>query len=135
MTLERAGFFRELRHGNPDGPSLAEGRDALPPDERDRIAGYLRDGEVLATTGQRVGDALDPERTDVAELAILTDGDWVWPADLAYYVATYGVELPAAFVDAMRARSWQLPALSEDELVAVEAEFLGRSSPPAAAST
>jgi hypothetical protein len=35
----------------------------------------------------------------------LTDGEWVWPGDLAHYVWDHHVRLPDEFVDCVRARS------------------------------
>jgi hypothetical protein len=120
MTMKKAGFFRELRHGDRDGPSLEESKNNV---DEPKTVEYLKSGAVIATTGRRVGDVLDPEHTDVADLAVLTDGEWVWPADLAYYVDRYGVALPAEFVSHMRALDWRPPELTDDELAALVVEM------------
>jgi hypothetical protein len=39
-----------------------------------------------------------------------TDGDFVWPDVLAYYVEKYGVELPPIFEAHMAAAGWTAPA-------------------------
>jgi hypothetical protein len=131
MTLLRAGFFRELRHGRSDGPSLAESVQASSKPEADQIASYLDDGEVLATTGSMVDDYLDASRQSVAKLEIVTDGVWVWPRDLAYYVGEYGVEVPDEFVTRVRARSWHPPALTPRALELLEEEYTTTLNPPA----
>jgi hypothetical protein len=124
MVLLRAGFFRELRHGRPDGPSLGESIEAHGHPEADRIISYLESGEVLATTGSMVDDYLDVSRQGVARLEIVTDGVWVWPRDLAYYVREHRVKLPEEFVAHMRAQHWEPPALSPAALDKVEEEYL-----------
>ena len=127
MRLRQAGFFRELEHGEADGPSLRDAvRDSLPP-HREHIAGYLRSASVIAATGMVVDDVLDPERKNVAELMVLTDGEWVWPSDLVYYFEQYNVALPEDFVDHMRALDWTPPSLSDDELIALERGIFGEA--------
>jgi hypothetical protein len=38
-----------------------------------------------------------------------TDGDFVWPDVLAYYVEKYGVELPPIFEARMASLGWSAP--------------------------
>lgn len=117
--LSKVGFFRELEVGSPDDPSLsASVRASAQPDEA-QLARYLSGGAVLATTGQLVTDALSDDPAPVARLDIRTDGEWVWPDDLSYYVTRYHVELPAEFVSHAASRRWEPPLLSEQELEAL----------------
>jgi hypothetical protein len=116
MALIEVGFFRELRHGRPDGPSI---RDCAEPDEGPdemAIVRYLEAGATLAATGSMVDDCLDGAKKAVAPLEIATDGRWVWPRDLAYYVGEYHVRLPPDFVEHMRARGWKAPAFTREEM-------------------
>lgn len=118
MTVERLGFFRELRHGDPSGPSLREAvSEPLPADVRERVASYLAAGPVVVATTQRADDALDPSKTEVSGISVRTDGVRVWSEDLAYYVRTYGARVPAALVDA--ALSGLPPALDDAELTRI----------------
>jgi hypothetical protein len=124
LAPSRVGFFRELRHGNADGPSIRDSqRNSAQPDET-RIVQYLNAGATLAATGSVVDDALDVTKKAVAPLEIVTDGIWVWPRDLAYYVEHYHIVLPSAFVEYMRTRSWNPPSLSREDLIRIEGEFL-----------
>jgi hypothetical protein len=125
--LKRIGFFRELRHGDPAGPSLREGRGKLRPASTTQVVRYLMTAPALAVTGALVDDALDPARKGVASLEIATDGVWVWPRDLAYYVREYGVDVPAEFTAVVEERAGEPPVLSMEDLERVEAEYL-RSS-------
>jgi hypothetical protein len=118
--IENVGFFRELPHGDPRGPSLREGIGKGDVAVRDEVARYLADGSILAATGERVFDVVKGGQKEVGLLALQTDGHWVWPADLTYYVAEYNVFLPLEFVDWMRSAEWIPPRLSVDDLVRVE---------------
>ncbi|HEX6538139.1 MAG TPA: hypothetical protein VF155_03045 [Candidatus Dormibacteraeota bacterium] len=122
--LKEIGFFRELRHGDADGPSLAAARDGLNEPDVEALANYLGSAATLAATGSMVDDALDPAQRFVARLETATDGEWVWPRDLAYYVRTYHVALPDDFIARVRERKGTPPALSRDELIRVEEEYL-----------
>jgi hypothetical protein len=127
MTVENVGFFREFPHGDPQGPSLRESMGKGDVEARDGVAGYLANGSLLATTGEHVSDVLKDEKVDAGLLAIQTDGRWVWPADLAYYVREYNVQLPVHFVDWARAAAWTPPQLSSEELVQVEKSLFPES--------
>lgn len=122
MTLRRVGFFRELRHGFPDGPSLHACKRG-DWNGAGQAVSYLRKGNVVAATGSLADDVLDPKKTRVAPLAVLSDGIWVWPADLAYYVETYACELPPDFVNHMREQGWTPRVLTPEELIQLGEEF------------
>ncbi len=63
---------------------------------------YLRGGVVLATTGTLVDHYFDAKNVRVAPAEVRTDGEWAWPADLAYYVEKYSVGLPEKFLQHVR---------------------------------
>jgi hypothetical protein len=107
-VLQRVGFFREMPHGVPTGPSLqkARGETALPGEEE--IASYLEHGQVHIATPGYGHDVLDPTRR-TAPPHYLTDGRFVWPGDLAYYVRNYHVRLPEPFIAHMTAAGWRIP--------------------------
>jgi hypothetical protein len=121
QTLKLLGFFRELPHGRPDGPSLRSSmRDAGDPNEGD-LTSYLSAGATLATTGRMTKDVLVDDSTPVAPLATLTDGVWIWPAYLAYYVRRYHVRVPDDFVVHAASRGWNVPDLTDEDLLDAEA--------------
>jgi hypothetical protein len=115
MSLQRAGFFRELRHGAQDGPSLHESVGSLAKDHAELVAAYLEAAPVLVATGTMVDDIMDLTNRGVAPLEIATDGEWVWPRDLGYYVRHYRVAIPAAFLDRIRSQK-RPPRISAHEL-------------------
>ena len=119
MSLERVGFFRELRHGDENGPFLREAVRSEASEDESRMISYLTKAGIIATTGMMVHDVLDPDRKDVAVLEIATDGVWAWPTDLPYYLATYHVALPEPFIQHMRSQGWRMPNLDQNQLIAL----------------
>lgn len=121
MTIRRTGFFAEL--GGDDERTSLQGaeRGALPDDVRGVVADYLDAGGVVIATSERADDVLRPERRDVCGRSILTDGSYVWPQELGYYVREYGIEVPADLVE--RAAHGTPPTLSDDALLDIALEF------------
>ena len=58
VRVENLGFYRELPHGDPQGPSLRELLGKGDVEARDGVANYLTTGSILATTGEYVFDVL-----------------------------------------------------------------------------
>jgi hypothetical protein len=116
-ALREVGYFSELRHGRSDGPSL---RASLHPEgsqEEVHLVRYLRSASVLAANGP-VSDVLSGDPLPDA-LSVMTDGTWMWPSDLAFYVERYHAELPTDFVDHARQSNWNPRQLSDEELIAL----------------
>ena len=103
------GAFRELPHGEPDGPSLKAAVRREPGPDESRLLTWLEQGEPCAVSPGVVHDVLDPERREVGTGSVLTDGTFAWFDDLAYYVRTHHVALPPAFVEHCRAHRWRFP--------------------------
>jgi hypothetical protein len=109
IELVRTGFFREMRHGAPGDPSLAEARSTTASPHEDRIAAYLDAGHVYIATAGPSRDVFAPE-TLIGPPHYLTDGRFVWPGDLAHYVRSYHVRLEGALLEHMMANGWAVPA-------------------------
>jgi hypothetical protein len=105
--LLRVGFFAELRHGDAQGPKLAEARRSEPHPHEALLVSYLQQAPVLVTSPGPVRDVLDPDRGYIGTASIHTDGVWCWPGDLAHYVEIYHVALPEAFLAHGQARRWK----------------------------
>jgi len=104
------GFFRELKHGRADGPSLREAmRDKGKPGES-RIAAYLRTAPILCHALGPVTDVFEPKGDYICAPNIHTDGAYAWPEDLAYYVERYHVALPEDFLSHLATAKWKAPA-------------------------
>lgn len=117
--LKSVGFFRELRHGLPNGPSIRDAiRAEASKDDADLIR-YLDAGALMIVSGVNTYDVFAEHKTCIQQLFIATDGVWMWPSDLSYYVAKYHVALPDEFVELARQRQWQPPPFAEGETGAV----------------
>jgi hypothetical protein len=111
------GDWRE-ESGNPDAPSIREAvRDQPHPDEP-RILSYIRAGyRTIAGAGCfHMTDPVNPELVAPFASTLHTDGTYVWPGNLGYFVEKYHVELPAEFIAHMRANNWVAPAIPEADL-------------------
>lgn len=108
--LKRIGFFRELRHGKPDGPILRESLRAAAGLHDAELVAYLRAGVALMSAPGIVRDVLAPEAGIIGSLSILTDGTYAWPSDLAHYVARHHASVPDEFVTHAASRGWKVPS-------------------------
>jgi|HubBroStandDraft_4_1064222.scaffolds.fasta_scaffold1417416_2 hypothetical protein len=114
-ALKPVGFFSET--GHPGGPSLVESRHRGPQALRARIAAYLQAGTTLSVSSGSYRDWFDSSKKSGTK-QIVSDGVWVWPGDLAYYVEQHGVALPQEFLSHMEAMNWSPPHLGHVEIVA-----------------
>ena len=80
---------------------------------------YLQQGTTVLASPSWGRDLLDPRAGNTCQYAVLTDGTWVWPNDLAYYLRTYHVVLPEEFLDHMATCDWTVPALGKARLEAI----------------
>ena len=106
MRLKRVGFFRELDHGMENGASLKDSVLQKPQANEDKIIKYLKTGIVYCNSPGLVMDVLVKENGVIGNLNILTDGEWIWPSDLSYYVELYHVKLNEDFVMHMEKVNW-----------------------------
>jgi hypothetical protein len=108
--LIRVGFFHELRHALPGDPSLRDAVQPLAHADETRIVRYLREGKRFVAFDEVTRDLLDPHATPIGMSAVLTDGEYAWPSDLAHYVERYHVRVPDEFIAHMAENGWRVPA-------------------------
>jgi hypothetical protein len=116
--MKTAGMFLEL--GRVRQPTLQHSiRDsvaATPLPDVDRVAAYLRSGHVLIDFMDVKDDVLDHSRQVMGGPTILTDGEWLWRDDLAYYVSRHNVLPPEEFLQLIRKRHYIVPDVDEATL-------------------
>ncbi len=120
MKLNRVGFFQELKHGDKVGMSLKKAVRNTPSENENKIVEYLDKGVVLCVTAALVSDVLDESKGIIGNLEILTDGIWVWPSDLLYYVKFYHVVLDASFMEHIKKNEWTIPNREDIDLSGLE---------------
>jgi hypothetical protein len=118
VEFKRAGYFRERKNGRPEEPSLIELRGQLDPKLVEPMVQYLRAGGLIAVSTAMVDDVLSGAQK-VAMVEVRSDGVWVWPGELAYYVEKYAVGLPPEFIAHVVGRNWQAPVFSREALAAL----------------
>jgi hypothetical protein len=107
--LKYVGNFVELGYDDhPNAPSLVLLRGKRKLENKDRVIAYLKSGTTLVYSPGRDDDVLDATKT-AGSASIATDGVYVWPRTLAYYVQDYDVELPAEFEAHMQRCEWIAP--------------------------
>jgi hypothetical protein len=70
---------------DPDHPRLVD------PEQREALLARLSGGVVVPGTDGSDVDVVRPERGRVVPWTYRTDGRWVWPEAVAYYLAEYGL--------------------------------------------
>jgi hypothetical protein len=83
--------------------------------DRTDLVSYLRGAPELAHGMGFERDPYDP--SGLIPLSLRTDGEWVWPDALAYYLDRHGFAPEADLVMHIRHRAYRLPELSEDDLI------------------
>jgi hypothetical protein len=86
--------------------------------EKHRIVHYLENGHLYIGCPGTVVDVLSSDENIIGSPNILTDGEWAWPEDLAYYVSKYNVPVPEMMVATMERNGWSVA--NEIELAKLE---------------
>ncbi len=121
--LKKAGFFRELRHGESSGPSIREWRASKPIEYEDKIVNYLESGILHSGNFGLVLDVFGQNKIIGLGPDFLTDGIWVWPNDLSYYIKNHYIEIPKEFLAHIISNNWTVPPKKNLDLSLVEANL------------
>lgn len=96
-----------------EGGIPAVDREPLPPAERDRVQRYLDDAPVVLAARSYDTDAFEPEREPSVPLNFRTDGTWVWPGAVPYYLREHDLPPDPDLLAHIRARRFTVPEVSE----------------------
>jgi hypothetical protein len=108
--LVPVGFFKEMHHGEPHDFSLHDFVSPEPIPDEARLVQYLEAGYIFRKATEVAGDMLNLDDDRPIGLPhYLTDGTYVWPGDLPYYVRRYHVRLPPAFMIHARKLGFEVP--------------------------
>ena len=117
LNLKRTGYFREMSHGEASDPSIIDsiGKKELKGNIKNRICNYLNSGVVIVACYGTSQDVIKPEKGAAGCPSMMTDGTWVWPGDLSYYVSSYSLGVNPDFLSFMVENNWSVP-ITEDSL-------------------
>jgi hypothetical protein len=115
--------FCEFSQQNPEAPSLREVASQGDPSLLECIADYLDRAKMLSVTTVPTYDVLGDERIQIGRYGTRTDGVWVWPFDLSYYVRTYNILLPAEFIERAAGFGWTPPVVTDERIDAIVEEL------------
>ncbi|MBB4933280.1 hypothetical protein F4561_004100 [Lipingzhangella halophila] len=104
----------------PDGTPIFQ-RPPVPPEARDAVVRYLADAPIILSARSFSEDLLAPGRPANVPLTYHTDGTWIWPGSVGYYLRAHGAPPQPELVAHIRDNGFRLPALPENvETAALE---------------
>lgn len=104
-------------------------RPELDAEELDRLFEYLGSAPVVLSERGLDLDRLSPTPVPKVPVAFHTDGVWIWPAAVNYYLQEYNVAPEAELVAHIRSTGFSMPDVPEQALQAA-ATHIGRGAPP-----
>ncbi|SDZ05503.1 Protein of unknown function [Saccharopolyspora shandongensis] len=104
-------------------PVVAE-REPIPTEEVGALRQYLENAPIVLASREDEEDQLDPERTASVPGTWHTDGTWLWPGAIAFYLTQYGVPPEAELVEHIRRHAFQVPEVDEATRDAAVSELL-----------
>ncbi|MFC5286176.1 glycohydrolase toxin TNT-related protein [Actinokineospora guangxiensis] len=112
----------------PAGPVI--NRPPLDADEREQVQRYL-DAAPLALPARGYDtDHLDEERRQTVPVAFHTDGVWIWPAAVNFYLRTHGVPPDPELVAHARRAEFRMPEVAEPTRQSAAIFIAGPPRPP-----
>jgi hypothetical protein len=85
----------------------------LSPEEREQVLAYLDAAPVVLAARTYEADAFDPSRIDVVPLTFSTDGSWVWPGAVAYYLREHEIAPDPELLTHIRGHRFAVPDVGE----------------------
>ncbi|MDV5142891.1 hypothetical protein R1T08_00750 [Streptomyces sp. SBC-4] len=116
MILKPVGIYREMyrdKHG--ELPSIADTvTQQILPDHAEIIR-YLNNAPAGFDVMESVKHLFEEDRWIPGGSSLNSDGVWVWRQDSIEYLAAQPLELPADFVNHVRANDYTPPAVDEGD--------------------
>ncbi|MBR7832624.1 hypothetical protein KDL01_05100 [Actinospica durhamensis] len=107
----------------PNGGVLIK-RPAVPDAEFEALARYLTTAPVALATTKTAQDEMSPDAGMAVPRAYHTDGYWIWPAAVGYYLFRYRLPPQPDLVAHIRARGFEVGAVPEPARQAAAAQML-----------
>ncbi|GLY00689.1 MULTISPECIES: hypothetical protein [Actinoplanes] len=91
------------------GARFTPDHERLTGDDLAQVAAYLDAGSPVLATTSRVADVVEPVRGDVVPISYRTDGHWLWPESVGYYLQEYGLAPEPEFTAHIRSKGRLFP--------------------------
>lgn len=88
-------------------------RPLVDPGEREQLLDYLERAPVVLAARSYDSDQLDPQGSPSVPLTFHTDGSWIWPGAVGYYLRRHDVPPEADLVAHIRHRGFRVPEIGE----------------------
>lgn len=114
MNLKSVGHYNETRHGIGLDLSIHEFLQEECPERAEQICSYLDNGVLLIVSPGSSEDVITSGNSIPGGNSEFTDGTWIWPGDLSYYVRNYLLKLPDDFLNHIVDNNWVIPISDND---------------------
>jgi hypothetical protein len=104
----------EVFDGRGPGGQAVVDRPPVDPAEFEGLVGYLTKAPVALATTKTGEDEMAPGAGLAVPRAYHTDGEWIWPAAVGYYLHRYRLPPQPALVEHIRARGFRVGAVGEE---------------------
>ncbi len=136
--MQFIGFFREMSYGEKRAghESLLEAAQIRGDYDTKGMTDYLVSGHPILDLMEITFDLIGKKFQSPGGSSVMTDGEYVWRADLVEYVRHYRVNLPENFVQWVEGNSYEVPDVTRQRLIDIStsvSEFLGFGIDPGAA--
>jgi nicrotizing toxin Mtb-like protein len=111
-----------------DGRPYAS-RPPVAADERDRLLAYLEKAPIALADNEFEADRLDPAGRRDVPMTFHTDGTWIWPGAVGYYLRHHDVAPEPDLVEHIRGRDYRLPDVDIRTRAAAVSAITGVSLP------
>ncbi|WP_051712954.1 hypothetical protein [Spirillospora albida] len=89
-------------------------RPPVPEILRESVVQYLEKAPIVLSARGFDTDVLDPDRASNVPLAFHTDGVWVWPGAVGYYLKKHGVPPQPELLEHIKLAGFQVPEVAEE---------------------
>ena len=107
VTQKKVGFFFE-QSADEQRSQLNSLRNVEPHIREAEIIQYLNSGVEAGVYMMHEHDYLKEPPAFIVEAILKSDGEWIWPASLAYFVREYHLTLPTEFLEKMEQQNWRV---------------------------
>ncbi|WP_264552147.1 hypothetical protein [Flavobacterium sp. N2038] len=98
--MELIGVIKEYNHELSD-KRFHDYKTGFNYHDKEKILNYLKNGTPIAVTMHIVHSLIKDDNSIIGGVSYLTDGYWIWPSYLYFYVDTVSIELPLDFLNSI----------------------------------